>query len=220
MKKILLAFWALATATVVTASASAENITTLSNDFNEEVETINICGYECYEIDGNYWTIDNGDLCLVVNLDDFKECDANNNVAPTSLNDTSKDPTGDWQNPRFVECPHGYEREDTADISKGNYDSPIFRVYPITGDNSYNVQYRLNCKVNKNVKMTIYAYHPNGDMWTESDDVTRFPNHYYLIFTGSTLKTTRAIAIRFYKEGSDSSLSSFNYSFQAKLPLL
>ena len=76
MKKILSAVFALATAITATTSAYAADVSTMS-DLNEVGETINIGGYECYERDGQYWTIDDGDECLVIdvgNCDDYEVC--------------------------------------------------------------------------------------------------------------------------------------------------
>ncbi len=214
MKKILSAVFALATAITATTSAYAADVSTMS-DLNEVGETINIGGYECYERDGQYWTIDDGDECLVIdvgNCDDYEVC------APVSLNEDVPFPP-DWTNSRILYSPHNTEREDTADISAGDYCSPLFKVFPVDGDAETNVSYKIKCGFvfNTTINMTFYTYNTRDQYWRDYNNPYTFNGvkSGCVILVGSEINTLRGIAVRFHKNGSDN-LSSFNYKFEAK----
>lgn len=176
--------------------------------------TINIGGYECYERDGQYWTIDDGDECLVIDVGD---CDDYEVCSPVSLNDDIPFPPN-WTNSRVLYSPHNTVREDTADLSQGDYCSPLFRVFPVAGDNGFNLKFMLNCSFNpsKKLNITFYTYSSSGQSWSDyTKTITFGSGGQHVLLVGSAIKTTGAIAMRFNKAQSDN-VSTFNYSFQVQ----
>lgn len=213
MKKIISTVFALVTAMTVTTSAYAADVTTAS-DINEDGGTINIGGYECYERDGQYWTIDDGEECLVIDVGD---CEDYGVCAPASVDDDIPFPPN-WTNSRVLYSPHNTVREDTADLSKGDYCSPLFRVFPVAGDNGFNLKFRLICSFvpSKKLNITFYTYSSSGQSWDGYTETISFgSNSKYVILVGSAIRTTGAIAMRFNKAQSDN-VSTFNYSFQVQ----
>lgn len=220
MKKIITALIAAALTLSVSTVSFADEQTVATG-----TETINIDGYECYERDGHYWTMLEDGEYLVIDVGDIEDYPSalslNSSIEPR-MRIIDEMPTKNWTNSREINVPHGHEYTDRADISGGDYCSPVYLVYPVNNDNS--VRYRLKCDLDSGTNLNIqFFYHIPEVGWNSYTEVTAFTFFvpYKVVFVGDAIDVVNGIAFRFFKQGSDSNISTqFDYTFQAKLPFI
>lgn len=220
-KKIISVIFASMLALSATTSAFAEIVPSA-----EPIATVDIKGYSCYERDGHYWTILDGEEYLVIDVGDIEDYVTNPNeiniYSQTSTTAIDELPPF-WTNSSIVNVPHGFEHTEVADLSNGDYCSPIFQISPVANDNS--VRYRLKCyfTLNTDVKVETYLFNSLVGKWDlYSTDVFTFNAliNYHIVWAGSASLYMNGVALRFLQNGSNTGISPFRYTFQAKLPLI
>lgn len=216
MKKII---------TTLIAAALTLSISTVS--FADEIstdtigsETINIDGYECYERDGHYWTMLEDGECLVIDvgdIEDYPSLDSEFTLEPRG-NILNNWPTADWGNKREVNVPHGRRHTETADMSNGDFCTPVFVVFPVEGMES--ATYEIGCNLSSKQKVNIqFFYYVPASGWVNYTELTTFTYaaKFRAVFVGTAKKYVRGCAFKFLEEGSVDLPSSFDYTFRAHL---
>jgi len=128
IKKVILSFVAsvlVACTSIGVTTAYAEDGAINTTSFVDNEELTDICGYMCYQRDGNFFTMLDGEEYLVI---DTRETLENSNSPLTTYASFSV-PSG-WGNSSFISLPDGQSYTDSVDISIGDYYSPIYMVTP------------------------------------------------------------------------------------------
>ncbi len=195
MKKLVSAL--LAAAALLTTSISAQ-AATATTDVSDDM--VNINGYQCYEMDGQYYTIIDDEEYLVIDTNKlFAETIGEQISAQNDENPIGMPPN--WTNYVRVTLEDGVKYVDTCDISNGiRYCSPVFEITP-----KANCDYRMKITtgqwLSNKYTFNVYFHAMNyvGD-WTCTDTITHtfsLFNSQCLIFTGTASNVYDAFAMSF-----------------------
>lgn len=88
-------------------------------------ELTDIGGYACYQREGNYWTMIDGEECLVIDVQSATKI--NDDVSADVKSSTSNYPSF-WGNKTTVSLSTKLSYTDDIDLSRGDYYSPIFEL--------------------------------------------------------------------------------------------
>lgn len=201
--------------TAFSTSAAAENI--------EDIEDSSyvLAGHYCYEDDGNYWTDIDGETYLVINLDEISDSQPTTASLVSTCSVLQDYPTSSWGNQTQRPVPHGSSYNGYANVSVSNAYSPVFKVYPVSNDDG--ADYRLTLDVPSGSSMNINVFTRMGDAgWSNTVYCCEFSflTKTKKIFLGSNYLMTDAIAFEFLHDSSLSKITTFNYEFEAHLPLI
>lgn len=191
-------------AMTATTSVSAEAI--------EETQLTNINGYACYERDGQYWTMEDGEEYLVIDVDSLvlasTEANAFGNGSSTYSTQAidcpigKPDQYGTWIYTGWVDLRNTESYEDRCYLTYGDYYSPIyvFNLKPTEG-HLYESRFSLSTKVLlPNSYDVTFSYHIQNSGWTvpATVNITFYAfSQLKAITTGSLGPLMDGIAIRF-----------------------
>lgn len=163
-KKFISFLTASAIALTANVSAAAETVSA--------PQLTDIHGYACYERDGEYWTVIDGQEYLVIDLDSFIE-----NESQTPFNEDSCSPYSTQATTSPIGKPDGHIRQDWVNLTEaggsyedrcyltyGNYYSPVY-YFVNEGNNRSEVTANISTKVVFN--NTYYI-----DVWVHTVDYT------------------------------------------------
>lgn len=203
-KKTISFLAAAAIAVTANASVAAEAI--------EKQQLTYINGYMCYEKDGQYWTIEDGEEYLVIDLDNLviasTEVDDSENSSSTYSTLAIDCPIGKpdqygwWTYTGWVDLRNTESYEDRCYLTYGDYYSPIyvFNLKPTNG-HLYESRFSLSTKVVlPNTYDITFSYHLKDAGWTTPATATiTFDLLHQLraITTGTQGPLMDGIAIRF-----------------------
>ncbi len=120
------------TATFIAAAAALSmTMTVFAADADEETheqtrETVNIAGYDCWEENGNYFAVVDGEVCLIVDLTDISML--SNEAAIVS--EIVASPNGGEIKKYDIDLSDGREYEGQIDITNGDCTTPVFYLSP------------------------------------------------------------------------------------------
>lgn len=152
------------------ASVAAETLS--------QPEMTNINGYMCYERDGQYWTVEDGEEYLVIDLDSLVLASTEDSTFENSASTYSAQaidcPIGTpsqygwWTYTGWVDLRNKSSYEDRCYLTYGDYYSPIYviDVKPTNG-HLYESRYSLSTKVVlANSYDITFSYHLENSGWT------------------------------------------------------
>ena len=128
---------------------------------SETAELTNIGGYACYERDGNFWTLIDGEEYLVIDTRDWA-IGSDTSMTTYSQNASVGAPTN-WGNMTYVPLPDGTSYTDSVDLSKGNYYSPIYETTPSRDE--FKFKFDTNHVLNHTYNMTFWYHFESTDEW-------------------------------------------------------
>lgn len=131
-KAILAATMATTMVAIACGTAYADSNVDTSIAISETAELTDIGGYACYERDGNYWTVLDGEEYLVIDTRDVL-AKASELVGTNNVQASIGEPTG-WKNNTHISLPNGSSYTGNVYITQGDYYSPIFEVTPTMND--------------------------------------------------------------------------------------
>ncbi len=182
--------------TLTCGTAYADSNVDVPVSVSETVELTDIGGYACYQRDGNYWTMLDGEECLVIDLSTL----AGTLSEPASAT-SSITPPPYWNNNEFVYLSDydGYSGE--VDLSKGDFYSPVFEVSPELAD--CRIDFKTDhIKPNK-YKIKIWTHH----MAPVNEWVPYTTEHNFnlvarsmVLLTGSESKVSDAFGFKIYAD--------------------
>lgn len=172
-KRCISAVMAAVMAFTVNASVMAETVS--------EPEMIDINGYSCYERDGQYWTVLDGEEYLVINLDEimWEPTEAGSEEEP-GINPCSgivdECPIGTpplltkWIYNGCVELSeaNNYTYNDRCYLTYGDYYSPIYYFQPKKPKSQFVAEIDADV-FNEKYYLDIWVHHNNTNEWMESD---------------------------------------------------
>lgn len=150
------------TLTCGTAYADSNVDTTVA--ISESAELTDIGGFACYQRDGNYWTMLDGEECLVIDFQDMVP--TNNSISTTSAQETDSKFLSSWKNKAYIPLSPETSYKTQIDLSNGDYYSPIFELshFPNHTYNGY-IQLSTNHIVNHSYDIEIYVKYQNLTDW-------------------------------------------------------
>lgn len=191
--------------------AVAANASVAAEAFEESPLT-DINGYMCYERDGQYWTKDNGEEYLVIDIDSLvlasAEFNLSENISSTYSTQAIDCPIGKpdqyglWIYTGWVDLRDKEEHEDRCYLTYGDYYSPIyvFNTKPTNG-HLYESRFSLSTQVVlPNTYDITFSFHLQNSIWTtpSTTSVTfSLFSPVKAILTGSMGPLMDGIAIRF-----------------------
>ena len=118
----------------------------------DPVEYIDINGYDCYERDGYYWTVLDGDEYLVIDLSDsVSVC---NDISPCA---TSIGTPPNWTNSQVVTLTEDNPtHKDTCHLKNGDYCSPVYEIKPEQTD--YRIEISTGVVFNNSYDVVLYTH--------------------------------------------------------------
>lgn len=177
--------------------------TVRAEDEAEARETVRIGQYDCWEENGEYYTVYEDEIYQVIDLDE---------LTPQPISETGV--AGgmlDWQNDNFrVVLTEGKEYKGSIDISEGDDYTPIFLMEP--QDNRFSVFIKTKFIFRNKYNVTVFTYN-NISGWDNGYDMTIYFGmgaQKKKIFTGTASQVTSRCCVYFHKDGSDGE-EKFNY---------
>lgn len=164
--------------TLTCGTAYADSNVDTSVAVSETAELTDIGGYACYERDGNYWTMIDGEEYFVVDTREALEAVSSaetvsnaQTAAVTPLADTVTPPPG-WNNSTFMWIYNEQTYTDKVDLSRGDYCSDILNMTPIMKDFKFTI--KTNHIRNHNYDFQFYYHHSSPiNKWDcESANIT------------------------------------------------
>lgn len=178
-----------------------------------EPQTVDINGFSCYERDGQYWTVLDGEEYLVINLDEFTEPAAEDDEGINPCSGIIDEcPIGcptplitNWIYNGYVELnlQNQYTHTDRCYLTYGDYFSPIYYFEP------NNIGSGFVATISTSDYIFIDTYHfkvwkhsKNLNQWLEdyplylSKDVTK-----KILLTATTKEDTNGLGVRFLSNG-------------------
>lgn len=208
------------TALSMSMSAFAADVTEITPE--QTRETVRIAGLDCWEEDGNYFSVVDGEVSLIIDLTDISqlsECAAadNDDVALSSAaNGLMYD----------VDLSDGSEYAGQIDISNGDCSTPIFFKGKGTGYNYF--KFRTGYVFDATYSMTVKVDWSEDDgylwnSWLKQENVTYTFNLSHQSYKSMIIlywNSLNAICqIDFHKSGSTGQ-SKFNYWMSVDYRLL
>lgn len=200
-----------------TLSVSAETVCYQNNSNNlfevatciqNNQATKKIGDYDCWSINGQYYTILNDEICQVINLDELNwEYD----TYVTQASSVSS------QNNNEIDLSSGNKYQGKVDISKTNFTTPTFIGYKSTTQkNKISYSFHTEYFFPNKYSVKIYGYDPILKKWMTTEDtfVFDFFGKTKVLFNGTTGVSPSKIYITFLKSGSTGE-PVFNYWFYA-----
>lgn len=191
--------------TVNFQSSNSASTVADASDHNRQV-TKKIGEYDCWSVDGEYYTTLNSEIYHVINLDELNwEYDE---VATQAA-------SNNWQNGKEVDISKGKAYHGSVDISKSDFNTPIFIGYTDQSQKNH-VSYCFNTGfifTNK-YKVSIHQYNPVNKTWSVTNTTFAFnmTGQTKTLFSGTTAISPSKICFTFYNSGSTGE-KVFNYSF-------
>lgn len=202
-KKFISFLTASAIALTANVSAAAEAVSA--------PQLTDIHGYACYERDGEYWTVIDGQEYLVIDLDSFIESEPQtpfneDSCSPYSTQATTS-PIGKPDghiNPNWVDLTAtGGSYEDKCYLTYGTYYSPVFCL-----DSEASILSRTTAKISTKVvfnntyfvDLWVHTTHYNTEWRLEKKNwQLNFSifQPYYILFAGSTNQLIDGFALQF-----------------------
>ncbi len=174
-KEVFMKFKGLISVVMAAVAALSMTMPALAADVTEIApeqtgETVNIAGYDCWEEDGNYFSVVDGEVSLIINLTDMGRlsecaaadvCAASSNAASGRMYD--------------VDLTDGKEYAGQIDISNGDCSTPVF--YKSKGSVYSRFKFRTGYVFNTTYSMTVKLDWAEDDgflwnNWLQKDDVT------------------------------------------------
>lgn len=151
----------------MTMPAFAADVTEIAPE--QTRETVNIAGLDCWEEDGNYFSVVDGEVSLIIDLTDISQLSAcaaadNSDVALSSILDGE-----------IVDLSDGKEYAGQIDITNGDCSTPVFFKGKNTGDNYF--KFRTGYVFDTTYSMTVKLDWSEEDgylwnNWLKTDDIT------------------------------------------------
>lgn len=169
---------------------------------------IDINGFSCYEIDGNYFTTIEGDSYLVINLDECVWRAENTALSRASI---------DWMYGTQVDISDGSRYNGTLNISTSDDSTPIFIGYDPSGT-TYNSRISYNLEAgfifNNSYSVDVHVFDYPSSSWSTTNVTLTFniTGQHKILFTGMTNSAPTKMCLTFLKEGSTGE-SNIGYSF-------
>lgn len=183
-------------------------------------ETVNIAGYDCWEDDGDYYAVVDGEVSLILDLTDLShlpKCATITSVNAVSPNKVS----GRYYD---VDLSDGKEYQGRIDITNGDCSTPIFFRGAQSDGCPYNkFKFKTGYILPEKYSMTVYVDYADFDgypynNWLQIYDVTFTFNFmtqsYYPIVLAYQSDFRSICKIEFHKEGSSGD-QQFNYWMSA-----
>lgn len=198
VKKLISFLTAAAMAVTVNLSVAAEAIT--------EPELTDIHGYMCYERDGEYWTMLDGEEYLVIDLDNFVTSDTEevsiNDEASLYSAQSNDSPIGvppvNWYYCGYVNMTNAGSYSDSGYIGSGHQDSKIFYCPRPAEDKILTARISTKHFFDNAYDITVYI-HDNQLNWTGEEKSFHFNTlvNNHVLFTGTAEKIIDGFALRF-----------------------
>lgn len=194
-KRIFTAFLgAITVSTAIVTPAFAETGNIQDGDF------VDINGYQCQLIDGNYVTEIDGEKYIVIEL--------GNNSSDNDV--TSRSDVSPQANTTVVDVRNGVEHKESVNLNLGDYESPEFIVAPNNSELSAYIW--TGFWVPQRYCLVISTYTDDGDWAEEEPQKLYFGNGYRYLFTGTASRIIKRIQLKIIADES-SGIKSFNYWF-------
>lgn len=175
----------------------------------QEYSMVEINGFNCYEIDGSYFTTIDGESYIVINLD---ECvwHIENTVAYNSSSSS-------WLNGPEVDISDGTRYNGTLDISSKDDSTPIFIGYTPEGTTfnsriSYN--FEAGFVLTNDYSVDVHVFDQIESRWSTTNVTLSFNilGQHKILFTGMTNSAPTKMCLTFLKDGSTGE-KQIGYSF-------
>lgn len=201
VKKIVSFLTAAIMAVTVNLSVAAEAMT--------EPELTDIHGYMCYERDGQYWTLLDGEEYMVIDLDNYMTSGTegsfiDNEASLYSIQSNDSPiglPTADWYDCGYIDMRQIHSYTDGCYISSGNQDSKIYYYPTKNGNASYVATISTKQVLNNTYYTYVYLHNSDSVDWTPISTTITFnvlqPVH--MLYTSSLTQNIDGFAIRFLK---------------------
>ncbi|MBD5103275.1 MAG: hypothetical protein HDT47_00215 [Ruminococcaceae bacterium] len=169
----------------------------------EKNDLVQIGEYECYVIEGQYYTEIDGETYLVINLDENVTEDDGSNISFYTTN---------WQNGRVVDISDGSTYSDTMNASQADDCTPIIQGNPSNGYKITIASLPWYNQYEVNVHYFCSAY----NQWHSEVRTLKFFMEFAtsnILFAGSTAQLITKICVEFYHDGSTGKFP-FTYTIQ------
>lgn len=201
-RKIIALLLSLSAALSLTTAAHAEDVTEMHR------ETVRVGNFDCWIEDGQYLTEYDGEVCLVINLNDISMQSA----AAQQSDDWVE--TKDWKNGPEVDISDGHTYEGRINLTNGDDSTPIFLGKPAAGsDISYEISTKFVLPNTYNIR--FYCYDSNMQDWYKYDRTVVFTQPFLtsrVLLSGTPTPYTTKCCIYFRQEGSGE--KNFRYWFR------
>ncbi len=161
--------------------------------------------YNCWVDNGQYFTIDNGEICQVINLDE----------AEWEISTFSA--SSDWSQGPVVDISDGREYAGRIDMTDGDDSTPIFIGYT-NNTSEERVSYTLKTGYIFPMKyrIRVHSYSNILREWISSEHNVTFSlaSQNKVLFSGQTGEAPSKVCVTFVKDLSHGE-TAFNYWFQA-----
>lgn len=202
-RKLVALLLSLSAALSLTTAAYAEDVTETRR------ETVRVGNFDCWVENGQYFTVYEGEVCLVINLNDVSV----QNAAAQETDDWVE--TIDWKKGKQVDISDGEKYEGNINITNGDDCTPIFLGKPSDGsDVSYEIS--TGFVLPNTYKLRFYCYDSYLRDWYGYDTTVVFTQPFLtsrVLLSGTPTPNTIKCCIYFRKEGSTGE-KSFRYWFR------
>lgn len=206
--------------TIPTFAAEATNETT-----EQTRETVNIAGYDCWEEDGNYFAVVDGEVSLILDFTDISHLSKCADIASVNAVSTNAVSPNAMSGKYYdVNLSNGEEYQGRIDITNGDCSTPIFfRAAASDGCPYGKFKFKTGYILPEKYSMTVYLDYADFDgypylHWTKVYDVTISFNllqqSYCPIILAYQSDYRSICQIEFHKEGSTGD-QQFNYWMSA-----
>lgn len=177
-----------------------------------EPQTVDINGFSCYERDGQYWTVLDGEEYLVINLDEFTEpaAEDDSGISPYS-GIVDECPIGtpplltDWIYNGCVElnAQNNYTCKDRCYLTYGDYYTPIYYFDTSNIGGSFVAEIRINDSiVTDYYHFKVWKHSKSNRQWYEGESrCFDFLLRHNVLVTSSTGEDTDGLGCRFLSSG-------------------
>lgn len=194
IKRIFTAFLGaitISTAIVTPAFAEATSV--------ESGELVDINGYQCQLIDGNYVTEINGEKYIVIDLGNIGSGNST----------TFHSEASPLSNTTVVDVRDGKEHKESVNLNLGDYESPEFIVAPNKTELSAYIWTGFWVPQSYYVEISTYTYETG---WGSERPMTLiFGNGYKYLFTGTASRLIKRFQLVIFADESNSLIKSFIY---------
>lgn len=192
--------------TLTCSTAYADSNDDTSAPVSDAAYLTDIGGYACYQRDGNYWTVIDGEEYLVIDTRPALKTTNAQNITVKAQNNSLPFPTG-WGNDTYYGLlADGSSYTGDVNLSKGDYYSPIFEVNPEFND--FRFQISSNHFIgNYNYKFYFYYHHKSPiNQWDPEYASVSFgwPINTKVLIPGTASGIIDGLGVNILKEGSSS----------------
>lgn len=209
-KAILAATMVATMVTIACGTAYADSNVDTSIAISETAELTDIGGYACYERDGNYWTVLDGEEYLVIDTRDVL-AKAGEWAGTNSVKASIGEPTG-WKNNTHISLANGASYTDDVYITQGDYYSPIFEVTPNMTD--FRFRFKTNHFLTYSYEITFWYHFQNPiNEWHPETVTIKFNSlgNNKIISPGTMSGVIDGVGIEI--DSANSSQKDFEYTF-------